>query len=671
MLNRQVLPRLLILTALASLVAWLAFDAPPAETRWEAIREELRCGSIGRAQPQDLAFLRDTLEWLAPDVGVRVPIVINAQPQPGSLHIYVTTPAAIKVTGCGRGNAIYDATLDAIFVDENIVRPEELPLLGERGRRSMYDLKSYVYVPVYLRFILLHELGHRQLHRRSGGFFDLRRGSRRAEREADVFATLHLQKAYAKDLATGGHRIGAKTAGLLQMKMEEVKPEERVWVDLVGSVSAMSQVLMFSASGFSSFYEDAAHPNFIYRADTILETAIRDPRTSPTLKAHAEYHRESLRRTRKVAESKIAEIQVSEGVQNVTFDDNRLIVMTNGGHIFTAPVDEVEKRIARVNRILNLTQPTAKGPYKDLDEDSAWISSLWATPGLGPVIIQPIRDSSPNVVTLGASAFERYNGLEAATKEELYFPDVYAPPQPAEIAILTGPIGDEEDFLITREGVVTGRVSWGPILAGIAGKAKLRSVRLEIGTVTDETAYLSIYDSSAARERLFGVAEFDLKKHDLGTIHPLRFEYEGGGDAPGLLEDKLVVAPRPTGPSYYLITRNVENLQVYEISSTAPLHLICEEPFILNTARGNGATGDSITNFDPVLGSVRFVPPHYLIAEFKRDSLYSINLITQKATIMFNPGITVKSAVSARGHVGLYVANGSKVYVGRPGKEGR
>lgn len=40
------------------------------------------------------------------------------------------------LTGCGRGNAVYDATQDAIFIDESLVNPVDFVNLGEETPHS-------------------------------------------------------------------------------------------------------------------------------------------------------------------------------------------------------------------------------------------------------------------------------------------------------------------------------------------------------------------------------------------------------------------------------------------------------------------------------------------------------------------------------------------------------
>ena len=140
------LPQSIALLVLALLVFWLVLDSPPTETRWKAIAAEFERGTIGKLPADESALLRKTVDWLVPYAGIEGKIIVNERPQPGYLHVYTTTPEALTITGCAQGNAVYDSLLNAIFIDENILRPEEITLLGESGRRTMLSLRDLTLV---------------------------------------------------------------------------------------------------------------------------------------------------------------------------------------------------------------------------------------------------------------------------------------------------------------------------------------------------------------------------------------------------------------------------------------------------------------------------------------------------------------------------------------------
>lgn len=651
-----------VAVALVALLAWLAFDSPNTEARWNAIAAEYERGSIGKLPVEESALLRETLDWLVPHAGITGPIVVNDRPKPGCLHVYTTTPEAVAVTGCARGNAVYDSVLDAVFIDESIIRPLELPLLGEKGRRSMMGINDLPFVPIYFRFILLHELGHRQLHRRSGGFFDSGGGARVMEKEADDFAVRKLGAAYAADLAVGGRRVGKGAGEFLHMERGGVSADERVWVDLGGAAAAMSLALMYSASDFSSFFEDTAHPNFVTRAGAILDSVIGAPDAGPMLKAHAKFHRAVLSRLQNLAGAKFAELHFPEGVQKVAFGGKHLLVMTNMGHVFRIPLGVVENAIGRGNRTLRLTEPTAPGPYQGIDDDHAWLSAMWVTPGTGPVIVRPVgRQFEMDALTVQDDGFIQLPTLKQAIGNDAYGTNLYVPPQPAEIAILSDTIRAGDDFTIIQGDAKILRADWGPLLTAIAAAANLPSVRAEISTVTDETAYLSVYDTSGPHHRMFGVAEFDFASNALRSVNALRLDLEG---RPGISDDKLVAVPRDGGTRYLLLTRAQGYLKSYEVSAAAAPRLLSEHPLLIRSAESlKNFDRTQLRNLDPVLSGATWVPPGYVLVTVSSDSIYSVDLDTARTSVVFHPGTTVQSAIGASGQVAFFIANGPKVYV--------
>src|SRR5262245_11662330 len=130
-----IVARLAAGVAFLAMCTWLICESPPREALWRAILAELNRGTIGHLNEEQTSSLLDTLDWLKAAAGVIEPIVLNADPSPGCLHVYTTTPEAISATGCARGNAVYDAFLDTIFIDDTIINPTALPTLGAKGRR--------------------------------------------------------------------------------------------------------------------------------------------------------------------------------------------------------------------------------------------------------------------------------------------------------------------------------------------------------------------------------------------------------------------------------------------------------------------------------------------------------------------------------------------------------
>jgi hypothetical protein len=119
-LTSQTSWRLLAAAVCLGLLLWLVFQPSPTERRRTAIDNALREGRIGQLSPDQTAWMSTTVSWMAGAAGVTDPVALNAPFLAGRLNVYTTTPASSTVTHCGRGNAVYDAELDAIFLDQGL-----------------------------------------------------------------------------------------------------------------------------------------------------------------------------------------------------------------------------------------------------------------------------------------------------------------------------------------------------------------------------------------------------------------------------------------------------------------------------------------------------------------------------------------------------------------------
>jgi hypothetical protein len=697
--GRRATRRMLGTLVLLAVLIWLAVDRVPTKRRWLAIAAEFKRGTIGHGLPPEQdKLLRQTVQWLLPYADIRGPVRINEPPLPGSgLHIFTTTAAAFGATGCATGNAVYDADLDAIFIDQDLFAQADLENLGEDSPTSLIGLRDLVFLPVYLRFVLMHELGHRSLHGTSGGLFDFHQGSREMEQEADDFALESLVEAYKEDIEQGGHQIGPGAAEVVQMDGVDLEPAERVWVDLVATASAMSWTLMYSSSDYSSFYSDSAHPTFITRAMTIFKKARTTGSAGSMLKAHAALHYAILTRMREFASGRFVEIQLPYGVQRVAFGEAELAVLTNGGYVFMAPnrlwrdcslcpfrarsplefISQFWKKLPVPPTAdsrpdlgsVRLTQPALAGPQAG-QEDVAWASNIWGSSPRGFMKVTPdftngreltvegLQPTSSQVVVRKKPAVAR----DVSQINSL--PALFVPPQPADVALLTSSIPDSGDTLaIVHAESPSSTMAWGELEQAVLAETGLKAINLEIGTVSSNTAYLSIRYNLGSRSRFFGIAELDLQSHVL-TVVPLRFEHEGGHEAPGLYSDRIVAAPTGQRVRYLLVTRNRGHMLLYELSTHETMKLVAQHPFILDGVKLDGVRSDSLDVFATDLYAAYWVPPHFIVSAYKPDSVYSTNLLTGDTRVLFTPGFPrVEMTLGRAGYIAIFVSNGHKVYV--------
>jgi hypothetical protein len=119
------------MVSLAGLVIWLLVDSSPLARRINRLNQLVATGKMYQPTDAERDALAKTVKWLAQAGGLSIArIAINERLSPtenetGVLHVYVTLPDQIDVTGCPAYNAIYDPELDAIFLDQSFIALSE------------------------------------------------------------------------------------------------------------------------------------------------------------------------------------------------------------------------------------------------------------------------------------------------------------------------------------------------------------------------------------------------------------------------------------------------------------------------------------------------------------------------------------------------------------------
>jgi hypothetical protein len=161
------LKRMLLSLPVLALVLWLAFSSSPSGRRERELNALINQGKLGSVDPELAKRLQLQFPWLARHAGVAHPVAINAPIDRSRLTLVVTTPAYERVTQCGSGNALFDPELNVIFIDQSLLWPTEVNIIGSPCVNSMFTINDYEYIVSYTKFILAHELGHWQKHRRA------------------------------------------------------------------------------------------------------------------------------------------------------------------------------------------------------------------------------------------------------------------------------------------------------------------------------------------------------------------------------------------------------------------------------------------------------------------------------------------------------------------------
>src|SRR5262249_40570690 len=149
----------------------------------------------------------------------------------------------------------------------------------------------FAFTYTFTMLIVLHELGHRQLHHFDRGVFDavVSTEGRVRETEADRFAANALRRAYvARRIATdSGVLAELAEAGV----GDRLEPGPQVVSSVLYAAAQMSVGLLFSRGTYSSLYEDPSHPLFGDRVRKISEVFADLAGDDGTIMSYLQYFR--------------------------------------------------------------------------------------------------------------------------------------------------------------------------------------------------------------------------------------------------------------------------------------------------------------------------------------------------------------------------------------------
>lgn len=335
------------------LLVWLAMSPTSPERRVALINAAFDDGRLGPLREPFERKLRAQMEWLVHAAGMDEPVFVNQGVHLGRLDVIVTTPEVRAYTECGPGNALYSPDLDAIFIDRNLVLPEEIFIIGESYAGSLIDLENSDFHYSYLNFILAHELGHRQ-HPHAGGrpsaFFHYSAlgggaGNQAIEKAADDYAVETLMNG----VLTLGPLDFLETDDILELlglDLVEIDRKDRATAEIVGAVQIMSLVLLFSGSPYSPFHFDKEHPSFIERSLAAIDRVSRTPNSKRTA-AHLSYFTAQAMAFDRLADFGFKEIYFDDPVFRIDYRDGYLWFGThslpalNQARIFKVALSEI------------------------------------------------------------------------------------------------------------------------------------------------------------------------------------------------------------------------------------------------------------------------------------------------------------------------------------------
>jgi hypothetical protein len=683
-------------------------DGFAQRSRTRAIDDGLRAGTIGgRLNEEQGAKLLKTLQWLASAAGVQDPIVLN---QPYSeevrrqrqLHVYLTSPAAQNLTYCGPKNAVYDAELDAIFIDQDIVlTPDWEILLATPDHKPGLDIKfkpkNFPALRTYLWFVFLHELGHRTLHRSGGGFFDMNRpgsaeGQRQKELEADDFAIAAMEEAFR---TAGGHGIQLVKkydVRVLNYKVTPATPApELVAVSLLEMALVISTGHLVLPSPTSPFSESVSHPAYLTRSLRIVDRYLDRPDLGPRIARMARLVAASLNRMKRIRESGFVELSTPNPVAAAAFDTEGLVVACG------LPWEVRRVRYDRLRELLRRDAPASIPENAETVPipDGMPVYGLWNTCDAGTVTMG--SDGTQAIITRD---FKRIVAGKADPNLPGHkFTRLLKGPQPSRYAAAVGERGGQEWLHAFDEGRLTARLEGKTIrdrLSEVLPAGKWRH-KTELATVVGGKVHIPVYSPSAKALDLLGFCEVGLPdlawRGYVGLRIPARLQGFTTTTNP-LLDTRhsarqVVCAAEGDGTRYYLVeavrspSKNRlfpgrgQGFRVWEISPDADPVQLVEQPFSSLTEPAIGDANPEWGDTPRVLpDSATWVPPGGLALNVQGDSIYFVDLRTREVRTIFEPGRdTIKVRAGPDGTVAVFSTGTYRVFVLNPGprlrQEGR
>ena len=616
-----------------AIIAWLALD--PSGNRRARIDRALQRGEIGENTIQQREKFRALCAELVQSAGLTAAVQVNGSLAAGKINIISTSDSAKALTGCARQNAVYDASLDCVFVDESLVN-SALPA-GEKewGPRA-----------TLLAFILLHEIGHRQLHARSGAMFD---SSARAvaaatgrELEADEYAWKALASFYANDLRREGRWVGTSHREEEPFLEKAMNDHDRMVNDLTVMGWELPEEMMRSETEYSPVYRDAAHPMMAARLGRALAAVEYSSVSDYELRVLLNLVREELQRIQATGEKAVCEITAPREIGAVVAAERELLIASKDGLIFRAGKAQAKAAIGPTGYgALSLAPAQAEQGPAGLEE----VFAIWRT-----------SESDIAIAAMNGMVANRRNGhwttrnlgTALAPKISLYRNRVFRDQMQRfsrSVCLLGGDI--LEGF--TLYGVAALELVARPVKeleSEISGRTGITRVEVHPTDVLDDELYCTIFDRSdpdALSPRLHGVAVLSLPKLTLKEIKTLDSTVDTGW-----LETVIVTKNGPSGPEYFgvgLSHREELGWKIWQMFQGQPAKELGESTFLfayirdpLNGSDPDARLGPLNRGYDPKFFQAIRRNGKKLLLSYLADSIYDVDMSTGGSRVFSHPG---------------------------------
>jgi hypothetical protein len=691
--------RWIVGSAVLALVVWLFLEPSSTKRRVRGLNLALAAGQIGGVSAGERARLAATVDVMLEALGIDARPAVNSPHSFARLNIYTTSPAAAVYTHCGYGNALYDPDLDTIFVDQSF--------FDHRGYLDIYRASPYsavmgmkddlVFPEIFSRFVLLHELGHRQLHGPLAGFHapvsSLPRGLRQQrEREADAFAIRGMRLFYELAKRRGTGLVGEplrEAAGLSTFFNPSIAPAAQVYVDLVGALFMMNNMYLYLGTPYSPFHRSGTHPSLLDRSAGAIDTALADRKlVDPAIRANFVFLRESLAREESIGRQSFVEVVTPGPINDASFDANGLLITTlynkstlgisrrdlalaaakreipflqrirapfSSSTDATRPGGPVDQPVLAAKVIAE--QHLASGPERD--------AAMWSRPDGTTVLV----DGNGRGWRWQGGAWHPYSlALPRPFTTSSCF-KLMTPPQPSSIAVTQTCDEQFGTFLqVFKNDGLTANRSYDQIRSELTERVAARISDISILAIEDDGIYLAIESGSGKDLRLLGLAVLGLD--DLGVREvreflgsPAFFRRDSASDKGWPL---LVMPGRSPDPVVYFKGVQVDDKVQFQAWYVSNRHLptpILSQEFLINRVAGR-VTPDLIADFDPYfIKTVRLGHAGGLVY-FANDSVYFFDAVKSSMRVIFHPSSEdLEIRAGGNGMLALFLRGGSRIFL--------
>jgi hypothetical protein len=654
----EIRKRLIGAAACAGLFIWLLRDSSSGNRRSLAIDSALKKGTIGSLSPERLGWFTSVANSIATASGITAPIAINQPWRRGSLNIYTTTPPASSISHCDRGNAVYDRELDAIFVDTALFDTSDFQtFLSSTAYANVVSLSDLPFLRTYLQFLILHEVGHRQLHMSIGIIFDSGRPAAAArEREADDFAFEKLTAAY--ETGPGGASAGKAGADLFDLNLADLIPRDKVSADLAAMAVGMNLSFLFITNPFAPFYQDEAHPTFLARSRSLLHSALAHSPAGDPLVNLLQTVDQLLAREESALRNDITEVLFDNPIADVTFDGHGIrATSVQFTKTYMVPLRDPAPRRTGANNLNFRSVWAGHGKDGSPAMDDWWKTSLWTTPDGRTFAWR--RDGSVYVWRDGKweqQDTSRWKEPIGAGENE-----VFLPRQPSAAILMESKTSDGgyRDSVVAESGIIATRKQ-ADIMREISLKSGFHPAAIKTIMVTDDSAFVAIKN---AGQSLKGVAQLNMQTLEVSSVKTLLLPTRAAQlDS----NTALAVIPGAT-PQFLMISSGgtdgkANGWAVWKVTGDQAPELILEVPYFA----GKSNEGRHEFGGKSVEGATWLHNDRLLIA-IGNDSLYELDVTARQATPIFHPGDEiVKKRVGRNGMIAVFVQGGFKCYVITP-----